>query len=199
MQYIIPVATSSSAFDEVQMGTVLLVQKELQYADFICMSGWQPQPTAPQVWREQRKWLLENGIPLKNISCPEAMSWPGSMGVEIVGQALSLFDQINCVASLTTDDFWSKGELFFVGPSYLKQLTLELARFHQIPRCPVAERIEYRVSGAGDEQLTDQFKDTIRRCLLVLSDRKAPGFDWMPRTFKQQRQKKYTWLKKHCV
>ena len=104
-----------------------------------------------------------------------------------------------CVASLTTDDFWSKGELFFVGPSYMQAVTLEIARFLCIPGSPLHERIEYRNVDTDRSLPNDELQEKIKKCLRVLRDEESVGFNWIPRTDKARRKKKFDWLNKHCV
>lgn len=199
MKYIIPIATADSQFDENQMKVGLGLGKQLETNDFICMAGWDPSSRSEQVWEKQRIWLVKNGIASKYISCPDNMSWPGENGVQAIGQAVSLFDQVGCVACLTTDDVYSKGEIFFVGPWYLEQLVRELVRFHQIPRCPLSEQFKYYMSGSRHDTIPCQLKDSIESSLRVLSDRTSVGFGWVPRTHDQYRRHKRAWLKKYCL
>lgn len=186
MQYIIVVTPEGASFDESVMTKALALQKEIGSADFILFAGWHAgQSNVTALWQLQRDWLLTHGVESRYLVTPEHMSWPGSVCVNTHGKAMSVFDQMLCVSYLTTDDVFSKGELFFVGPTWLRELTLELAAFLKIPRRPEEERCEYYdVDAHGPSPL---FATRIQQALGVLRTyRRGLPMGWRPRWFRRR-------------
>mgnify|MGYP001029126031 CR=1 FL=1 len=192
MKYIVLIGTK---FDEKQMQTALELYQQLIFAEFICMSGWELDFDKLAVWQEQRRWLLDNDVTHGDIACPDRMSWPGSMSVHEYGRALTVYDQLICTACLTTDDVLSKGELFFVGPSELRELVLTLASYIEIPRIPALERCEYHVTGSSSQVATE----VVQESLNVLNGEKRVYTQLFPLTSQRRRLKTQRWLEQHCA
>lgn len=191
MQYIVLIGTE---FDEDQMKTALKIMEELTCVDFICMSGWIRNSKGSDIWKQQEKWLIDNGVVGRDISCPARIGL--GVSVYLYGQAVTIFDQMVCASYMTTDDIFSKGELFFVGPEEYKTLTLELAKFLRIPRQPSAERCEYHPVAT---RISKTESDLIQPAIEVLLGKTRVYSRFLPRTARQRRKKVWRWLEENCV
>jgi hypothetical protein len=193
MRYIVLIGNQ---FDTKQMEKALEVHKQIGSGDFITMAGWQKSCSVPALWEKQCAWLIAHGVEQRDIVRPTYMAWPGSMAVERHARAVSVFDQMLCTAFVTTDDFWSKGELFFVGSAELEELVMELAAFLKIPRIPAWERCEYHKTATA---LKPEAKEWSKKALQVIRGELRVWSKWIPRTQKSRQKKQWQWLEQNCI
>jgi hypothetical protein len=193
MRYIVLIGNQ---FDTKQMEKALEVHKQIGSGDFITMAGWQKSCSVPALWEKQCAWLIAHGVEQRYIVRPTYMALPGSMAVERHARAVSVFDQMLCTAFVTTDDFWSKGELFFVGSAELEELVMELAAFLNIPRIPAQERCEYHKTATA---LKPEAKEWTKKALQVIRGELRVWSKWIPRTQKSRQKKQWQWLEQNCI